>query len=123
MGVSLREKFARTLKSVRHQSGFSQAETAERTGIAVEAYGRLERGAVLPRAETLVRLAQTFGVSCDQLLGMSPVGTNGGAEPPRVDAELRRVVNQLDRLSPQTLHLIGSALRSIRRDFEAKAGK
>jgi transcriptional regulator with XRE-family HTH domain len=126
MPLSLREKFARAVRASRKQSGLSQAEAAERAGIASEAYGRLERGAVLPRAETLVSLSQTFGVTCDQLLGLSngkDHGLVGAADSALAkDPELRRLITQLDGLSPRTLHLIGNVLRAIRSDVEGASG-
>jgi transcriptional regulator with XRE-family HTH domain len=118
MAVTLHEKFARAVRSARRSKGLSQAEAAERIGIAVEAYGRLERGVVLPRAETLVNMADVFGVTCDALLGLE--ATPGGALVAREvltqngSPELRRVIAQLDGLNASTLRLVAQTIRALR---------
>lgn len=122
MDDGLRKRFARAVRDARKANGLSQAEVAERIGIAVEAYGRLERGAVLPRAETLVGLAYAFNVSTDELLG---VEREMSQKPPSVardsqgvvtDPEWRRLLSELEHLSPRTLKLVASAVRAIRDD-------
>jgi transcriptional regulator with XRE-family HTH domain len=68
--AGLREQFAAALRAAREAREMSQAELSERAALSVEAYGRLERGRVLPRAETLVRLAEALRVPTDRLLGV-----------------------------------------------------
>jgi transcriptional regulator with XRE-family HTH domain len=124
MSDGLRETFAKALRESRRANGLSQAEVAERIGIAVEAYGRLERGTVLPRAETLVGLAHAFHVSTDKLLGVNVGGTahdaavarDGGVAP--TDPEWRRIKALLDGLSPRTRKLLVSTLQAIREDAD-----
>ena len=70
----VRQRFAATLRSARDGLGLSQEDLAERVELSVEALGRLERGRVLPRAETLLRIADATGLSVDALLGrVAPV--------------------------------------------------
>lgn len=122
MAPSLSKTFATALKDVRRARGFTQAEAAERAELAVEAYGRLERGHVLPRADTLVRLSLSFGVSTDQLLGLTRheaalrAHDEGAGNP-----DLRRLVETLEELPPPTLRLVGKAIRAIRGEPEEPA--
>jgi len=85
--AGLREQFAAALRAAREAGEMSQSELAERAGISAEAYGRLERGRVLPRAETLVRLAQSLRMPADALLG---IAGSGPADDGPVLARLRQ---------------------------------
>lgn len=122
MSKSLAASFARELKAARRARGWTQAELAERVGIATEVCGRLERGATLPRARTLVRLAETLSVSTDQLLGRTSgrVGEEGRPLAAREsDAEyagspeLRRLLRRLEGESPRTLRLLEAFFSSL----------
>jgi transcriptional regulator with XRE-family HTH domain len=62
---------------------------AHRIGLSIEAYGRLERGRVLPRVSTLVRLAKVLGVPLDALLGLD--GSRSASDDLRVQALLSRI--------------------------------
>lgn len=116
---SLAATFARTLRAARNVLGWTQADLAERVGIAVEAYGRLERGGVLPRADTLVRLSVALGVSTDSLLGLSPDGSASrrlAAEPEGeygAVGETRRLVRRLRMESRRTARLLDALEASI----------
>jgi transcriptional regulator with XRE-family HTH domain len=115
---SLSATFARQLRDARAARGWTQADLAERAGIAVEVCGRLERGRVLPRADTLVRLAVALGVSADALLGLDatrprerlvaePEGEY--ADPP----ELSRLVRHLRKQSRRTIRLLDGLVSSL----------
>ncbi len=102
----------------RRARGLTQAELAERAGVAVEVFGRLERGRALPRADTLVRLAAALSMSTDTLLGLAP-----GAPVPRAAEaemeyvgrpEMRRLVRRLRHVSPRTVRLLAALVSSLR---------
>jgi len=111
--------FAHALRSARAARGMTQAELAERADMAVEAYGRLERGNGLPRTDTLVTLSRKLGVSTDELLGLKALDASGAAEAAgryeTSSLELRRLVHKLERVPARHLRLfaqLASALRS-----------
>lgn len=54
----------------------TQVQVASAIGIKQQAYGRYEKGEVLPGAETLQKICFTLGVSADWLLGL-----DGGTQP------------------------------------------
>lgn len=55
--------FARRLKKLRLEAGFSQAALAEGSGLSVSAIRHFEYGLREPTYETLVKLARALGVS------------------------------------------------------------
>lgn len=65
------EELARVLsaniRKARAEHGLTQAEVAERVGLSVELYGRMERGLMLPSAKTFKALYLTLGVSLDNI--------------------------------------------------------
>ncbi len=59
----------RTLKEARQSKGITQAELADVLGITQQGVARWENGKSNPTLETLITLADFFGVSTDSLLG------------------------------------------------------
>lgn len=115
--VALAAIFGRNLRAQRDRRGLTQREVARELGIAAEAYGRLERGLALPRAQTLVALAELLEVSIDSLLGVAvahsrreqtlveEVGEPKARYRIAGRAELRRLVRRLETLGPGEIRL------------------
>ena len=61
--------FQERLKEQRKLYGFTQREMAERLGVSQPSYIRYENGSAEPSQENLVKIADTFDVSVDYLLG------------------------------------------------------
>ncbi len=59
------------LKRIRQSKNMSQKEVADLINCSPVVYSRYETGARQPSFDTLVRLAEIFGVTCDELLGVS----------------------------------------------------
>lgn len=107
----MNEELALTIGTVareaREKLGMTRAEVAEHVGLVEPAYGRLERGKVLPSVPVLHRLGLTLGISPEALLGTSPRGT--GKKPPRSPAleaetpELRRLLALARKLDAEKL--------------------
>ena len=114
------------LRTARTSRAYSQAEVAERAGLAAEAYGRLERGGIVPRADTLVRLAVALGVTTDSLVGLAmgneavqaQSSAEAGDERPGLlkRREARRLLKRLDGASPRTLQLLDLLLAAVEKD-------
>ena len=60
------------IASLRQGRGLSQAELAHRLNISASAVGMYEQGRREPSVDTLIALAQVFGVSLDYLLSGQP---------------------------------------------------
>ncbi len=122
--------FAKELRAARRTLGWTQAELAEQVGIAIEVCGRLERGRVLPRADTLVRLAAALRVSTDSLLGIPPAtgssAERAAAEPqvPYGDPpELRRLVRRLRSQPRRTVRLLDALVSSLQPGHPRRSGR
>lgn len=101
-------------RSARVRLGLTQADVAERIGMASEVYGRLERGHMLPSVQNLRRLCTVLNVPPHELLGLGDAFT---APPPVKDTkvkakgdedapEMRRLMRNLRKLSPVQLKLM-----------------
>jgi transcriptional regulator with XRE-family HTH domain len=110
-------------RGARGRAGLTQADVAERVGIAPEVYGRMERGRIFPSVETLRRLCLVLDVSSDVLLGLAGPGQLPGVSepPPRYDAppEVRRLMRRLRRLDERQLRLVGLLAAELGRRVSA----
>jgi transcriptional regulator with XRE-family HTH domain len=97
------------------QAGLTQADVAERVGIATEVYGRIERGAMLPSVETLRKLCAVLRASADELLGLPLTASRVSepAEPYGEPPEIRRLTRRLKRLNPKQLRLLSLLAESF----------
>jgi transcriptional regulator with XRE-family HTH domain len=108
-----------SVRAARQRLDLTQADVAERVGIATEVYGRLERGHMLPSVKTLRRLCLVLNCSSDVLLGVAsaekPVTV--AEDPPEYGErpEVRRVLRALRRLDPAQLRLISQVAGAIHR--------
>lgn len=104
-------------RAARVRLGLTQADVAERVGIAMEVYSRMERGKVLPSVTTLRRLCQVLRIGADTLLGLEvealdapseePAPTVApGEDPPR----LRRLVRALRALDAEQLRAVAQVV-------------
>ena len=100
MEKDLARRIGERSRLARKSLALTQAEVAERVGLATEVYGRLERGAMLPSVTTVVALADALNVTPGRLLGE---GEPHQARNPRERPELRRIVGLLERADTHTL--------------------
>lgn len=63
--------FNQRLKELREDAQLTQVRLAEQLGVVQQTVAKWEKGTASPDPETLVRLADVFGVSADYLLGRS----------------------------------------------------
>lgn len=85
MGADLdvARRFGANLRRVRRRADLSQEEVGARASLHRTEIGLLERGARVPRIDTLVKLSAALGVRIDCALlegiGWSPASTRPGA--------------------------------------------
>lgn len=121
MAESVAHAFGSRLRRAREAQGWTQAELAERIGLATEAYGRLERGRSLPRADTLVHLAQALHISTDYLLGLEDdlIAREAGGSYEATDSpDIQRAVRLLRALPPRTVSAIAMLLATLAADAD-----
>lgn len=123
--AKLAKHLGKTARAARAQADLTQADVAERVGIATEVYGRLERGAMLPSVPTLRKLCSTLRADANALLGLKSglplVSLDESAteeEPPRV----RQVLRLLRRLTPIQLNAVGHVASTFAKSNEAAPG-
>jgi transcriptional regulator with XRE-family HTH domain len=108
-----------SVRAARQRLDLTQADVAERVGIATEVYGRLERGHMLPSVKTLRRLCLVLNCSSDVLLGVASVEKPVAVAEDPVEygerPEVRRVLRTLRRLEPAQLRLISQVAGAIHR--------
>jgi transcriptional regulator with XRE-family HTH domain len=119
----LQPAFGQRLRTARRRLGLTQAETARHAGLALEVYGRIERGQALPSPRALRRLCNVLAISADELLVthlQRPSVT--GAPLPEVDAspELLQLVGMLRTWPRPKLRMLDRMLRVITRACEQR---
>ncbi|WP_343211109.1 helix-turn-helix domain-containing protein [Archangium violaceum] len=111
MGDSARE--ART------KAGLTQADVAERIGVATEVYGRLERGLLMPSVPTLRRLCMALSLHADTLLSLGPGQPPAWSTPPLPPQPesplMRRLMRHVRKLNPMQLRALSLVAATLLR--------
>lgn len=105
--MSIEPKLAERLLILRRERGLTQEEVAEKIGVSNKTYSKWETGSTSPDIETLVRLAEAFSVTTDDLLGLSdsrPVSFEEAAQA-EVERNLDNPVKTLFRMYEALIRL------------------
>jgi transcriptional regulator with XRE-family HTH domain len=97
-----RSEFGTRLHAAREARGLSQAQMAEKLGLAQQSYAAWERRNVALRADQLQQLAVILGVGVDQLLGHEPKPARAAGPVGKARAVFERV-SQLPRATQQRI--------------------
>lgn len=60
--MGFQEEIAKILKEAREKGGLTQAEVANKAGIHVNYYARIERAEVTPRGDIINKVAKALGI-------------------------------------------------------------
>lgn len=61
---------AKRLKELRKKAGWSQQKLAEKANLSYNTITKIEQGAAtMPTIQTMIKIADAFGISLDQLVG------------------------------------------------------
>lgn len=90
-----RPPFGERLNALREAAGLSQAQLAEKLGIAQRSYSQWERRPVALRHDQLVALAAALEVTLAELLGEAPTAKRGQGPA----GKLRQVFERASHLS------------------------
>lgn len=118
MDTKLSKRIGRSVRQARAARGLTQQEAAERIGISVEFFARIERGGTLPSVPTLVRIADQLVVDADFLLGRAGETTVTIAKPAPSEAdrpEVRRIIRRIRNARSDTLRLVSLLLATLER--------
>lgn len=78
------------ISQLRRERGMTQEMLAEQLTVSAQAISKWERGVANPDLEQIPRIAKLFGISADELLGLTP--------PRAAEGELEKRVASLERL-------------------------
>ena len=115
--AALARHLGRVAREARQRAALTQAEAAERIGLATEVYGRLERGKMLPSLPTLLRLCRALALDANPLLGFSSSQPPAWLtlDAPSVDEPpaMRRLLRTLRQLKPRQLTALSRAASAM----------
>ncbi len=72
------ETLSKNLLALRKKRGLSRDVVSKAIGISAKTYERYEKNERNPDAPVLVKLADFYGVTLDQLVGRAPPAGSGG---------------------------------------------
>ncbi len=102
---------ARAIREHRKAAGLTQAELAERAGLAFETISRLESGREPPSLRTAVALADAFATSLDAIVNRS---ASPAPKADRVPADLRRLLTAARKLNPKLVRNLVAVVGALR---------
>ncbi|MFE8605071.1 helix-turn-helix domain-containing protein [Archangium violaceum] len=110
-------------REARQKADLTQADVAERIGVATEVYGRLERGLLMPSVPTLRRVCLALHLSADALLALSSPHPPIWEEPPPPSSEqeppaMRRLLRNVRKLNSTQIRALSLMASTLRREGE-----
>jgi transcriptional regulator with XRE-family HTH domain len=122
MPASAETAFGDRVREARLRLGLKQADVAERIDMSNEVYGRIERGMVVPRITTLLRICEVLHVEPNTLLldERSPAYRNDGGTPAL--RQLSAVLEGADEVTIKRVAEVARWLRSPRSFSPASRG-
>jgi DNA-binding XRE family transcriptional regulator len=109
-----------TLRAARTRAQWTQADVAERVGVATKVYGRMERGNLTPSVPLLRALCGVLRMDADEALALESRGTAVWLkEQPALSVEespgmlrLMRTLRQMDDKQLAALSMVARSLAS-----------
>lgn len=108
------------LKEMRTAKGLGQKDVARVLDCSVQVYSRYETGDREPSIDTLIRLADFYCVSIDQLVGRTPMEIEIKKETPPPSGEDEYEVVILPQEDPTPDLLEQKILQVVTREFEKR---
>ena len=119
MNKDLAKTIGSAARQARKALQLTQEDIAEKIGVSVEFYARIERGTSLPSILTFARIVSALGISADLMLGhhhriVPVVGAGWMPQTPDDSPEVRRIVRRLRKAQPSTLRLVNMLLKALK---------
>lgn len=130
-----KQELARTigkqLAKARSALGLTQEEAAERIGITVEYYARMERGQAMPSLHTFAQITIALEVSSESLLGLGEITPRAIEAPPawfsvpqtEDSKQLRRLFRRLRRVPPEIIKSVEGVVKELERFLDRQRKK
>lgn len=92
--------FSKNLRFLRVSQNLRQSDIDSAIGLGKNAISNYELGRISPTIETLIKIADYFGVTTDALLrsDMSEVGIGASLSVANADKEIKRIVQSLENI-------------------------
>lgn len=105
------------LREARLKSELTQADVAERVGVATEVYGRMERGNLTPSVLSLRKLCMVLRLNASAALGLEAGEAAAWLQEPeptpKESPQMRRLLRTLRQLDDKQLTAVGYVARSL----------
>jgi transcriptional regulator with XRE-family HTH domain len=105
------------LREARLKAELTQADVADRVGVATEVYGRMERGNLTPSVLTLRSLCMVLRLDASAALGLEAGETAAWLQEPepipKESPQMRRLLRTLRQLDDRQLTARGYVARSF----------
>lgn len=111
------EGIAARLVRFRKERGITQAELSKKLGSTQSLVSKIERGELLLHGELIARLAQIYGVTADEILGLETKKV--ASSVPIADRRLVRRLRALEKLSKRDKDAVIRTLDAFLRKGEA----
>lgn len=92
------------LKELRAEKNISQAQLAKLLHVSQQTVGKWETDTSTPNPETLVKIAEIFGITVDSLLGVNTEKKDPSEEGPFKDKYKGRLMQLAEQLSREEYH-------------------
>jgi transcriptional regulator with XRE-family HTH domain len=113
------KRLAEAVRTHRKAAGLTQAELAEKAGLAFETISRVESGREPPSLRTATGLADALRVSLDAVVGRD---LRAAPQPARTSPAERRLLEAVRNLDPATVrHLVAIAASLAKVDRKRNA--
>ena len=112
------QNYGEFFKYQREAAGLNQPELAKKIGTSQTNVSRWERGIVLPSIDFCVKLANFYGISLDELVGISEVYTSSNAAPMgesvRYSEEEKKLIEDYRYLNAASKKLVKQTVETLR---------
>ena len=118
--IQLARHIGGSAREARLRMRLTQADVAERIGVATEVYGRLERGKLIPSVVTLRKVCRALRLDASAVLGLSRDAprTPEDALDPEAGYSLleRRIMRRLRRMPTEAQRIIARIATALTRE-------
>lgn len=91
--------FSERIKELRNSLGINQVEFGQKLNVSKQCISNWENGNIQPSIDMLIRIAETFSVSSDYLLGLNDIPTiNVEGLTAKQILHIRNIIDDLQNL-------------------------
>lgn len=96
------------IKEFRQENKLSSEEMANLLKISVQAYYKYENGKAEPSIESLIKIADKFHTTIDELVGRDTDMINLNTLEPEISTLIRKIIKMNETQKAQTINFVGA---------------